>query len=96
MFESSRGQRASDEYDKEEGIIVLLKKIKDKLNNFKFNSALFVYDKNKLDQNFKRASSNIPHLNLLSQTGINVKDLILHEKIFILKDSINAISENLS
>ena len=66
------------------------------LNNFKFNSALFVYDKNNLDQNFKRASSNIPHLNLLSQTGMNVKDLILHEKVFILKDSINAISESLS
>ena len=66
------------------------------LKNFNFNSALFVYDPYKLDQNFKRASHNIPRVNLLSQSGINVKDLIHHEKIFILKDSIDAISKRLS
>ena len=66
------------------------------LKNFNFNSALFVYDPDKLDQNFKRASQNIPKVNLLSQSGINVKDLIHHEKIFIVKDSINVISKRLS
>ena len=66
------------------------------LKNFNFNSALFVYDPYKLDQNFKRASHNIPRVNLLSQSGINVKDLIHHEKIFILKDSIDEISKRLS
>ena len=66
------------------------------LKNFNFNSALFVYDPYKLDQNFKRASHNIPRVDLLSQSGINVKDLIHHEKIFILKDSIDAISKRLS
>ena len=66
------------------------------LKNFNFNSALFVYDPHKLDQNFKRASHNIPRVNLLSQSGINVKDLIHHEKIFIVKDSIDAISKRLS
>ena len=65
------------------------------LRNFKFNSALFVYDPLKLDQNFKRASNNIPKVNLLSQSGINVKDLIHHEKIFIVKNSIEAISKRL-
>ena len=65
------------------------------LNNFKFDSALFVYDSDEIDLNFKRASSNIPHLNLLSQKGINVKDLILHDKVFILKDSIDSISKRL-
>ena len=43
-----------------------------------------------------KASNNIPKVNLLSQSGINVKDLIHHEKIFILKDSIDAISKRLS
>ena len=43
-----------------------------------------------------KASNNIPKVNLLSQTGINVKDFIHHEKIFILKDSIDAISKRLS
>ena len=66
------------------------------LKNFKFNSALFVYDPIKLDKNFMKASNNIPKVNLLSQAGINVKDLIHHEKIFILKDSIDAISKRLS
>jgi|TARA_B100002003_G_C14120433_1_gene538859 large subunit ribosomal protein L4 len=65
------------------------------LKNFNFNSALFVYDPYKLDQNFKRASSNLPKVNLLSQSGINVKDLIHHEKIFIVKDSIDVISKRL-
>ena len=64
--------------------------------NFNFNSALFVYDPAKLDENFKRASHNIPKVSLLSQSGINVKDLIHHEKIFIVKDSINVISKRLS
>ena len=66
------------------------------LKHFNFNSALFVYDPLNLDQNFKRASGNIPKVNLLPQTGINVKDLIHHEKIFIVKDSINVISKRLS
>ncbi len=66
------------------------------LKNFNFNSALFVYDPYKLDQNFKRASNNIPKVNLLPQSGINVKDLIHHEKIFIVKDSIDVISKRLS
>ena len=66
------------------------------LKNFKFDSALFVYDPNKLDQNFERASHNIPKVSLLSQSGINVKDLIHHEKIFIVKDSIDIISKRLA
>jgi large subunit ribosomal protein L4 len=66
------------------------------LNKFNFDSALIVYDSDKLDQNFKRASANIPKLNLLSQSGINVEDLISHEKIFIVQDSVNAISKRLS
>ena len=66
------------------------------LKNFNFNSALFVCDPLKLDQNFKRASNNIPKVNLLAPSGINVKDLISHEKIFIVKDSIDLISKRLS
>ena len=65
------------------------------LKNFNFNSALFVCDTYKLDQNFKRASQNIPKVSLLSQSGVNVKDLIHHEKIFIVKNSIEAISKRL-
>ena len=72
------------------------KELVNTLNKFKFNSALFVYDSDKLDKNFKRASANIPNLSLLSQAGINVQDLIHHEKIFIVQDSITAITKRLS
>ncbi|PPR46862.1 MAG: 50S ribosomal protein L4 [Alphaproteobacteria bacterium MarineAlpha5_Bin9] len=67
-----------------------------RLNKFKFKSALFVYDPAKLDDNFKKASENIPKVNLISHLGINVKDLNLNEKIFIIKESINHITEKLS
>ena len=66
------------------------------LKSFNFNSALFVHDSEKLDENFKRASHNLPKISLISQSGINVKDLIHHEKIFIVKDSVDAISKRLS
>ena len=66
------------------------------LKNFNFNSALFVHDSEKLDENFKRASHNLPKISLISQSGINVKDLIHHEKIFIVKDSVDVISNKLS
>ena len=67
-----------------------------KLNNFKFNSALFVYGDEKIDDNFKKASSNIPHISLLNCSGINVKDLISNDKIFIDEKSINQITKRLS
>ncbi len=66
------------------------------LNKFEFTSALFLYSEEKKIINFKRASANIPKLNILSEKGINVKDLILHDKIFIVQDSINSISKRLS
>ena len=67
-----------------------------KLNNFDFSSALFVYGDDKINNNFKRASSNIPHVSLLSCSGINVKDLISNHKIFIDEKSIDQITKRLS
>ena len=67
-----------------------------KLSNFDFNSALFVYGDEKIDDNFKKASSNIPRVSLLKCSGINVKDLIANEKIFIDEKSIEQITKRLS
>ena len=67
-----------------------------KLNNFNFNTALFVYGDEKIDDNFKKASSNIPHVSILSCSGINVKDLISNHKIFIDEKSIDQITKRLS
>ena len=53
------------------------------LKNFDFNSALFIHIDDASNENFKRASSNIPRLAMLSDKGLNVRDLMTFEKIFI-------------
>ena len=66
------------------------------LKKFNFNSALFIYSENDLNKNFKLASSNIPKISTLNQRGINVKDIISYDKIFIEEKSINEIAKRLS
>ena len=72
------------------------KELSKSLKNFKFNSALFIHNDQEKIINFKRASSNIPKLSILSDKGLNVKDLITYEKIFIEKDSIQQILKRFS
>ncbi len=72
------------------------KNLNSKLSNFNYKSALFVYGDETINDNFKKASSNIPRVSALSQAGINVKDIILHDKIFIEEKSIEKISKRLS
>ena len=71
------------------------KSLAKKLEKFEFNSALFVHTNDEVDQNFKKASNNLPRISLLNQKGINVLDLITYEKIFIEEASIAKISERL-
>ena len=66
------------------------------LKKFDYKSALFIHSENGLDKNFKLASSNIPKYQHLNQKGINVKDLITFDKIFIEQKSINEITKRLS
>ena len=66
------------------------------LKNFNFVSALFIYSENGLDKNFELASSNIPRVSTLNQKGINVKDLITYDKIFMEQKSIDEITKRLS
>ena len=72
------------------------KNLNNKLNNFKFKSALFVYAEDKINENFLKASSNLPKVSSLNHKGINVKDLITYEKIFIEANSVIKINERLS
>ncbi len=67
-----------------------------KLQNFSFTSALFVYASDNINENFKKASSNLPRISSLSHKGLNVKDLLSYEKIFIEEKSIEKIAERLS
>ena len=71
------------------------KNLNSKLEKFNFNSALFVFGSEAINDNFKKASSNIPKVSALSHNGINVKDLISYEKIFIEESSIEKISQRL-
>ncbi len=66
------------------------------LKNFKYKSALFIYSEKGIDKNFKLASSNIPEVEILPQKGINVKDLISYDTIFIEQDSIEEITKRLT
>ncbi len=72
------------------------KNLQIKLSKFDFKSALFIYGDDSEDNNFKMASSNLPRVTSLSHKGINVKDIISYDKIFIEEKSVNKISERLS
>ncbi len=72
------------------------KNLNSKLSNFNYKSALFVYGDKNVNSNFKNASSNLPRVSSLSSAGINVKDLISYEKIFIEEKSVAKIYERLS
>ena len=66
------------------------------LKEFDYKTALFIYSESGIDKNFKLASANIPRVSILNQKGINVKDLISFDKIFIEQKSINEITKRLS
>ena len=63
------------------------------LKKFKFESALFIYSDDEKNSNFIKASSNLPRLSLLSDKGLNVRDLITYDKIFIERKSIEYINK---
>ncbi len=66
------------------------------LKQFDYKSALFIHSESGIDKNFKLASANIPKISILNQKGMNVKDLISFDKIFIEQKSINEITKRLS
>jgi ribosomal protein L4 len=61
---------------------------------------LFIYSEDGIDKNFKLASSNIPLVSSLNQKGLNVKDLLTYDKIFIeqncLKEILSYVSKSLT
>ena len=66
------------------------------LKQFEYRSALFIHSEKGINNNFKLASSNIPRVSILNQKGINVKDIITFDKIFIEQESISEITKRLS
>ena len=72
------------------------KKLFETLKNFEFKSALFIHNDSEANKNFLRASSNIPRVASLSDKGLNVKDIMTFDKIFIETKSIEQISKRLA
>ena len=72
------------------------KKLFNSLKKFDFNSALFIHSENSNNENFKKASSNIPKLAMLSEKGLNVRDLMTFDKIFIEKTAVEQITKRLT
>ena len=72
------------------------KELHSDLKQFDYKSALFIHSESGIDKNFRLASANIPKVSILNQKGINVKDLISFDKIFIEQKSINEITKRLS
>ena len=71
------------------------KKLFNSLKKFNFNSALFIHSEKSNNENFKKASSNIPKLAMLSEKGLNVRDLMTFDKIFIEKTAVEQITKRL-
>ena len=65
------------------------------LKQFDYKSALFIHSEDGLNKNFKLASSNLPRVSTLNQKGINVKDILTFDKIFIEQKSLNEITKRL-
>ena len=72
------------------------KKLFNNLKKFNFNSALFIHSEKSNNENFKKASSNIPKLAMLSEKGLNVRDLMTFDKIFIEKTAVEQITKRLT
>ena len=72
------------------------KKLFNNLKKFDFNSALFIHSDKGNNENFKKASSNIPKLAMLSEKGLNVRDLMTFDKIFIEKTAVEQITKRLT
>ena len=77
-------------------LIVLKLRICFRFKTIEYKSALFIHSENGIDKNFKMASANIPKVSILNQKGINVKDIITLDKIFIEKNSVNEITKRLA
>ncbi len=57
---------------------------------------MFIHSNKSNNEKFKKASSNIPKLAMLSEKGLNVRDLMTFDKIFIEKTAIELITKRLT
>ena len=65
------------------------------LKKMNIDSALFVGADN-LDENFKKSAANIINVDVLPTIGLNVLDILKHEKLVLTADAVKAVEARLS
>jgi large subunit ribosomal protein L4 len=58
-------------------------------------SALFVGAES-IDTNFKKSAANIANVDVLPTIGLNVLDILKHEKLVLTADAVKAVEARLS
>ena len=64
------------------------------LKKLEISSALFV-GADALDENFKKSAANIKNVDVLPTVGLNVLDILKHDKLVLTADAVKAIEERL-
>ena len=65
------------------------------LKKLNIESALFVGGDN-LDENFKKSTANIEKIDVLPTIGLNVLDILKHEKLVLTADAVKAVEARLA
>lgn len=65
------------------------------LKKLNLNSALFV-GASELDANFKKSAANIPNIDALPTIGLNVLDVLNHDKLVLTADAVKAVEARLA
>ena len=65
------------------------------LKKMKIESALFVGETS-LDENFKKSAANIINVDVLPTIGLNVLDILKHDKLVLTADAVKAIEARLA
>lgn len=65
------------------------------LKKLDIKSALFV-GATELDANFKKSAANIANIDVLPTMGLNVLDILKHEKLVLTADAVKAVEARLS
>ena len=65
------------------------------LKKLNLDSALFV-GATDLDENFRKSVANIPNIDALSTIGLNVLDILNHDKLVLTADAVKAVEARLA
>lgn len=59
-------------------------------------SSVLVIDGNEVDSNFKKATANIPYVDVLPQQGANVYDILKHDNLVLTEAAVKSLEERLA